>query len=210
MTQKGYIYLITDLINKKNYVGATTQTVTYRFAQHIRDAKNDRKNGCSLLREKMQENGTDNFLVETLLVCNKEQLDFYENKFINIYNTLYPNGYNLKTAGNLGSKHNKLSKRKIGDAHKNKLVSEETKENIGKTSKYRNMSDENKKIIYDALSEIGITDLPMYIVFMKDEYKRFNIQVRVPNKKTKKFSKKDMSLVEKIKLAIEYKNSILT
>lgn len=35
------------------------------------------------------------------------------------------------------------------------------------------------------------------------------IQVRVPNKPTRKFGKKDMKLSDKIKLAIEYKSLLL-
>jgi hypothetical protein len=95
---------------------------------------------------------------------------------------------------------------------KKKKVTEETKTLIGNTSKYRNMSEENKIKIKYALDKLGLKDLPMYIVFSID--KRYNrnvevINVRVPNTKIKKFSVKNMLLEDKIRLAINYKNSLL-
>lgn len=52
----------------------------------------------------------------------------------------------------------------------------------------------------------------MYIILMVDTRNNRNvdvIQVRVPNKPTRKFGKKDMKLSDKIKLAIEYKSLLL-
>ncbi len=207
----GYIYCIKNYVNDKKYIGATTKTVEKRFKQHISDAINDRNNGCTSIKNAMQEFGEDSFFAETLIICNIEQLSFYEDKFINLYNTLNPNGYNLKTGGNLGSKHSEESKEKIGEAHKDKKVSKETCELIGKSSKYRNMNEDNKIKIKTALDKLGLEDLPMYIVYSID--KRYNrnvvvIEVRVPNKKYKKFSVKTMLLEDKIRLAIEYKKSL--
>ena len=73
------------------------------------------------------------------------------------------------------------------------------------------MTDDNKQRLKDALTILGLEDIPMYIVLMVDKRNDRNvdfIQVRVPKKPTKKFGIKDMPLHEKIKLAIEYKNSI--
>jgi len=208
----GYIYCITNIINNKKYIGATTRTVEKRFKQHLSDAKNNRNNGCTCIKNAMQEYGQECFIIETLLICTIKDIDFYENNFIKLYNTITPNGYNLKTGGNLGSKHSEETKIKIGNAHKEKKVSEETKTLIGNTSKYRNMSEENKIKIKYALDKLGLKDLPMYIVFSID--KRYNrnvevINVRVPKIKIKKFSVKNMLLEDKIRLAINYKNSLL-
>ena len=145
------------------------------------------------------------------MVCNEEQVDFYEDRFINLYNTLHPNGYNLKTGGRSGCKLLEETKNQIAESNRGKFVGEETRVLIGSTSKYRNMSDDNKQRLKNALALLDLENLPMYIVLSVD--KRYNrnvdaIQVRVPNKKKKQFSIKDMPLHEKIKLAIEYKNSI--
>lgn len=207
----GYIYCITNISNGKKYIGATTRTVEKRFKQHISDSKCDRNNGCTCLKNAMQEFGENNFIVETLIICNLEKLDFYENNFINLYNTIYPNGYNLKTGGNLGSKHCNETKIKIGESQIGKTISDETRCLISITSKYRNIDEKNKNKIKESLKKLGLEELPMYIVYSID--KRFNrnidvIQVRVPKTKTKKFASKNISLENKIILAIEYKNSL--
>ena len=155
----GYIYCIINTINNKKYIGATSQTVKKRWEQHLSDAKNNRQNGCTLLKNVMREYGKDYFTIECIIICNLEQLDYYETKFIELYNTLPPNGYNLKTGGNLGSKHFFETKNKIGNAHKNKVVSEKTKELTGKSSKYRNMSDDNKILIKNSLKFLNLEDL---------------------------------------------------
>ena len=207
----GYIYCITNIKNGIRYIGATSRTVHERYGQHISDAKNNRPNGCTNLKNAMREFGEDSFKVETLLLCNIEQMDSYENKFIEMYNTLSPNGYNSKTGGNLGSKHCDETKRKIGDAHKGRKVSKETRVLTGETSKYRNMSDENKTKLKNALQKLGLEHLPMYVVLSIDKRNNRNvdkISVRVPSKVGKQFSEKDMPLHEKIKLAIEYKDSL--
>jgi group I intron endonuclease len=207
----GYIYCITNLANDKQYIGATTKTVEKRFKKHLKDAKCDLEYGCSAIKKAIQEFGEDNFDVETILTCNKDELDFYENKYIELYNTLHPNGYNLKTGGNLGSKYCEDSKKKIGESQKGKIISEETKILIGKTSKYRNMDETHKNKIKDALSKLDLVDLPMYIVYSIDKREGRNVEVikvRVPNTKTRKFASKYMLLEDKIKLAIEYKNSL--
>jgi len=206
-----YIYCITNSTNGMKYIGATYRKVEQRFGQHISDALNNRGNGCTSLKNAMREFGEKSFDVETLLVCNEEQVDLYEDKFINLYNTLHPNGYNLKTGGRSGCKLLEETKNQIAESNRGKFVGVETRVLIGSTSKYRNMSDDNKQRLKDALALLGLENLPMYIVLSVD--KRYNrnvdkMQVRVPNKKNKQFSIKDMPLNEKIKLAIEYKNSI--
>ena len=193
------------------YIGATSRKVEYRFMQHISDALNNRGNGCTSIKNAIIEFSVDCFSVETLLVCNEEQVDFYEDRFINLYNTLHPNGYNLKTGGRSGCKLLEETKKQIAESNRGKFVGEETRVLIGSTSKYRNMTDDNKQRLKDALTILGLEDIPMYIVLMVDKRNDRNvdfIQVRVPKKPTKKFGIKDMPLHEKIKLAIEYKNSI--
>ena len=211
MEKTYYIYCITNSENGMQYIGATKKTVEKRFNQHLNDAKLKKKYGCNSIKNAIIEFSDDCFSVETLLVCNEEQVDFYEDRFINLYNTLHPNGYNLKTGGRSGCKLLEETKKQIAESNRGKFVGEETRVLIGSTSKYRNMVDDNKQRLKDALTILGLEDIPMYIVLMVDKRNDRNvdfIQVRVPKKTTKKFGIKDMPLHEKIKLAIEYKNSI--
>jgi group I intron endonuclease len=211
MERYGTIYCITNIINGKRYIGATSHGYEKRWKQHLSDARNDRKNGCSILKNGLQEFGEDNFKIEALLLCNLENLDMYENQFIQNFNTLFPFGYNMKTAGSLGCKLLNEVKIKIGNAHRGKVVSEKTKELTGRASKYRNMSIENKNVLKVALKKLHLENLPMYIVYSIDKRSYRNveiIEVKVPKKKNKKFSIRDMKLEEKIRLAIQYKNSL--
>lgn len=207
----GFIYLITNIVNKKKYIGATTREVEVRFKQHICSAKNN--TGCRLMMEAINQFGEDNFVVETILKCNLEHLYDYETKMILFYDSISPNGYNLKTGGNLGSKYSEETKKRIGDIQKGKFVSEKTRVLTGKKSKYRNMNENNKEKIKRALEKLNLENLPMYIVYSIDKRNNRNvdvIEVKIPNQKKKKFAKKNMSLEEKIKLAIIYKESFST
>lgn len=231
----GVIYLITNEINGKKYVG---QAVSYsgvrkwgsqrRRDSHVKNALNQ-KFECRLLENAINKYGPDNFSVIDIIECGVEELNDYEQYYIEQYQTLAPNGYNLMTGGangrkhseetkklmsetRTGKKHSQITKEKIGIAHKNKEVTEETKENIGKTSKYRNMSEDNKNRLQSALKNINLQDLPMYICLSVDKRNNRNvdvIRVRVPGFSQKQFSQKNMSLEEKIQKAIEYKNIIL-
>ena len=108
---------------------------------------------------------------------------------------MHPNGYNLKTGGRSGCKLLEETKKQIAESNRGKFVGEETRVLIGSTSKYRNMADDNKQRLKDALTILGLEDIPMYIVLMVDKRNDRNvdfIQVRVPKKTTKKFGIKDM------------------
>lgn len=93
----GYIYCITNLINKKKYVGKTTYSVTKRFQEHCRDSKKER---CEKrpLYDAMNKYGTKNFVVEELIECPNDELNSYEIMYIDKLGT-YHNGYNATKGG---------------------------------------------------------------------------------------------------------------
>jgi len=234
MTQ-GEIYCITNKINNKMYIG---QAISYssngrkrgtikRWSDHVNRAKNY-VDECRLLESSIRKYGKDNFTIEVLLICNQEKLNYYEGLFIQKFNTAAPNGYNLRIEGEngrlhsdetkkkmtetrLGKKHSEETKKKIGNAHKDKFVSDDTKIRIGSTSKFRNMNEETKQKLNDRLQEIGMLQLPMYIVYKIDtRYKdKFvdGIYTRKPGLKNKHFISQKMSFKEKIEKAIQYINS---
>lgn len=231
MENSGVIYIAINKINGKQYIGQAVNFLSSgkkwgslrRWQKHVSNANNHICE-CRLLENAILKYGHENFEVSDILICNVEMLNHYEEKFIELYDTLVPHGYNLMTGGGNGRKHSietrtlmsetrtgkvhsEITKQRIGNAHKGKIVTDETKVLTGKSSKYRNMSDENRKVLKDALEILGLEDLPMYIVF---SYKR-NVEVitvRVPNMKQKQFGMKNMLLDKKIELAIEYKNSL--
>ena len=72
-----------------------------RFTEHCSDTCSSK---CPKLYNAIKKYGKENFKIECLVECNDSFLDEYETKFIDIYNTLHPNGYNLKLGGE-GGKH---------------------------------------------------------------------------------------------------------
>jgi group I intron endonuclease len=91
------IYLITNLINDKKYVGLTTTTLERRWASH-----KCASSGCGALSRAIKKYGQDNFKIEIIFqTFNKEDLIFFEEHFISYYASLAPKGYNLKSEGTL-------------------------------------------------------------------------------------------------------------
>lgn len=87
------IYIITNLINGKVYIGQS-KNITNRLARHRRGG--DR---C-LLHRAIKKYGVDNFKFEVLEECQEEDLNEREIYYIAQYNSVVPNGYNISYGGN--------------------------------------------------------------------------------------------------------------
>lgn len=101
---KGYIYIMTNLITHKQYVGQTMHTITDRYKHHIHEAKFYKD--TMYIHESMRKYGFDNFSVDELMCIEvntkqelSEKLNQWEKHYIQTYNTLKPNGYNLSIGG---------------------------------------------------------------------------------------------------------------
>jgi group I intron endonuclease len=89
------VYLITNKINEKQYVGQTTQSLPRRWKFHC-----SKNSNCLALKSAIQKYGIDNFSIEIVYTASSlEELNKKEIEFINKFNTLSPNGYNLTTGG---------------------------------------------------------------------------------------------------------------
>lgn len=87
------IYLITNLVNEKQYVGQTIYTKEQRWCGHI--------NGTLCVDRAISKYKPENFRLETLEIIEKEEdLDAREQYWIKKLNTLVPNGYNILPGGN--------------------------------------------------------------------------------------------------------------
>lgn len=88
-SMKGYIYALKcPLINKIRYIGQTIQKPTYRFSNHLSDARNSSKNTKKTywLRKLMKSNLLPELIIiESIENVTKEQLDSREIYWINIY-----------------------------------------------------------------------------------------------------------------------------
>lgn len=89
------IYLITNTVNGKQYVGQTIHTLSERWANHC-----SKNSGCIALKNAIHKYGKDSFKIEEIDTASKrEDLDEKERFWISKLNTLSPNGYNLKSGG---------------------------------------------------------------------------------------------------------------
>jgi group I intron endonuclease len=108
------IYLITNKVNGKQYVGQTMRKLSQRWTEH-----NSSKKGCVVLSNAIKKYGRDGFTIEEIdKASSLEELNEKEKYFINKYNTLSPNGYNLSTGGNAPIFSEETRKR-MSDAKKN-------------------------------------------------------------------------------------------
>lgn len=105
---EGYIYLITNLINNKKYVGQTTQTIKTRWNQHVNASK---KNYLTIVDQAIKKHGKNNFSIQQLEYIskpNKEQLisslNELEKQYIMIEKSLVSEyGYNVDKGGQTGN-----------------------------------------------------------------------------------------------------------
>lgn len=228
----GHIYKITNNINNKSYIGQTLITLTNgrvmgyinRFKIHIQRSKYNYKKGSPVLEKALRKYDETNFKLELLQECDIKDMNNLEDYYITFYDTLYPNGYNLMSGGGngrilsniskekmsktrLGKKHTEITKERMSISQKGKKVSEETKNILSLVRKIKstqNLPEEIKLV----LEELKLDMLPIYITYSSDN-KSYYFIVIIPNEKRKKFSSKKISLLERLKLAIEYKNIVI-
>lgn len=87
------IYKITNLITGKIYIGQSVH-IERRFSEHCFPSK------TSIISKAIQKYGKDNFTFEVIEECSKEQLDEKERYWIQYFNSIVPNGYNVAFSTN--------------------------------------------------------------------------------------------------------------
>ena len=95
----GFIYKITNKINKKCYIGQTIMNIEKRWDAHRKCIGTE--NGCPGLRRAFEKYGLENFKFEIVIVCFDTDLSKYEKEYIIKYDS-YKNGYNLTHGGEEG------------------------------------------------------------------------------------------------------------
>lgn len=104
------IYKITNKITSRCYIGLTIRQLKQRFAGHVSG-----DSYCRYLRDSIKRHGKENFTIEEIYTCfDYEHANEMEDYFIKYYNTLAPNGYNLREGGRYG-KMSGESKKLISD-----------------------------------------------------------------------------------------------
>lgn len=104
----GSIYIISNSINNKVYIGQTIQSLKARWYEHCR--RPYKKNEAEMLIKKaIIKYGKENFTIKEIEKCAIQDLDDREIYYISLYNS-YIDGYNMTKGGKSGAKPLKLDK----------------------------------------------------------------------------------------------------
>lgn len=129
----GIIYRIVNRINGKLYVGQTVQSLKARWKEH----RNDVKRYDYPIYRAIRKYGIENFYPEQLDTANdQEELDLKEIYYSEYYNTMKPNGYNLKIGNGQGylseETKRKMSEAKTGEKHWKfeKIITEQERQRL--------------------------------------------------------------------------------
>jgi len=108
----GIIYVLTNKINGKQYVGQTTQTFNKRLQGHLYMSNKEKPR--MVIGRAIKKYGIDSFGIETHDIMNC-CLDDTEKVMIKTLNTKTPNGYNVIDGGNTtyGFHHTEETKKKM-------------------------------------------------------------------------------------------------
>jgi group I intron endonuclease len=136
-----YVYLTTNLINGKQYIG-----------DHSTHNLDDGYLGSGkLIRRSLKKYGKENFKKEILEHCETKELAFNnQEKYINQYNTLHPNGYNINPIGGF-NKMDEKTRKKISKSRKGIKFTKEHIKKLSKSHKGISQTEESKKKISESL-----------------------------------------------------------
>lgn len=143
------VYLITNRVNGKRYVGITSRNYEVRFREHVNEALNGSK---SILHNAIRKYGPDNFdviLLESGIsdenACDKEMY------YIKLYNTFYTSkiGYNMTLGGMgvVGHRHDEVTRKKISEGLKGHKFPSSRNEKIRNAMMNREYKDEWKQAL---------------------------------------------------------------
>jgi group I intron endonuclease len=108
-TPYGRVYLITNQVNGKKYVGQTVGTLSQRMRQHC-----SLKSHCRALSLAIAKYGKASFSIEELATAETlEALNALEMEFVSLLSCLSPHGYNLKEGGGSKGAWSEEMRRKI-------------------------------------------------------------------------------------------------
>lgn len=145
------IYEIINVINNKRYIGQSTNINT-RFRSHKNKLrKNQHRN--PYLQNAWNKYGEQNFNFHIIKICNDVELDEFEQKYIEIYNTCNREyGYNIDNGGNSNKHLSEETLEKISEARKRENLSEETRKKMSDAAKQRCSTQEWKQYYHNVLS----------------------------------------------------------
>lgn len=153
MNDYAEIYLITNKINNKKYIGQAVKIYgknkkkwgyKNRWKSHLVEAFSSKKDHCTYLNNAIRKYGKDNFEVKKIEDTNINNTCEREIYYISHYNCLAPNGYNLKTGGAKG-KDSLITRQKKSKARLGKIIpkSQIYNSQVGQIGNRRNKKKRN-------------------------------------------------------------------
>jgi group I intron endonuclease len=146
----GYIYLVINKETGRKYVGQTKdEDINKRWKRN--------KNMCKTslgryLLSAYKKYGIENFEFKIICICFDEDCDRFEDEYITKFNTIAPNGYNLRGGGGNRGRHHadtlELMSKKLKGRNKGKvpiLMTPEVREKISKALKGRILDAEQRE-----------------------------------------------------------------
>lgn len=108
---EGYIYLLVNKVNKKQYIGQTTVTIEKRWYNHVKCSKSDYH---TVIDRAIRKYGAENWIIKQIDFFStstreelQSKLNEAERKYIKQYNTLLSQGgYNFDEGGKAGTINN--------------------------------------------------------------------------------------------------------
>lgn len=150
MTATSCIYKITNTIDNKVYIGKTTD-IDRRWKAHVREYE---KYNNRYLYRAMNKHGIANFHLEVLETnIPNEMIDEYEIRYIKLYNSKSPNGYNMTDGGegSIGRPMNEKTKKILLDYRLNNSPSKQTRDKMSKSHKNRYKNPEERKKLSESM-----------------------------------------------------------
>ena len=147
------IYMYINVINNRKYVGQA-KDFNRRHKQHIRKSSNK-----TLIDKAFNKYGEENFKIIILKenLCSQCLLNLYEYYYIEKYNCLSKENYNIASGGHNGNPFEgktedemEIIKQKMRELNIGKTLSNETKAKIGNASMGRKHTEESKRKISES------------------------------------------------------------
>ena len=147
----GYIYLITDTTNGMKYTG--------KHHYHIEGQLDPSYHGSGTIIKNIYKKRPETLKEEYIKTCySEEEMCSDEQYYIEVFDTLWPHGYNLTKGGDGGEIPCEEIRKKIIMKLKGRYISEETRRKISNSHKGINiwmkgktLSEETKKKISESL-----------------------------------------------------------
>lgn len=221
------IYLITNIINKKVYVGQTMYTFNERYegagvgAERVkRTYEINSEKGNTHLYNAMCKYGTENFTVEIIHIAqSKEELNYFERFYELYYNARNPKyGYNKKPCGDSHVKYHRDDEYYLERIRN--TYGKKTEERVRVFLNYRKRHDlydgnecytlMNERIIYDGVRYNGLLSIPYKITKTQSVKKLYDMNYQVVPRDRSTLTEKQKQAMDKRKMKKMVKDRIIS